>query len=267
MIAVLGACAPATPASAAFEFTWPDARTAALAGCICDPVEGLVASRSAVAGGAGRWSLELSGGELYGLPEARGWSVEASRRGPLRIAVEASGFGGDLYEERTAALVMGGAPDDGPRLDVGLRALGLSAAGTDDAWAASVDVRLAASVLGRVGIAAEWRNVGGVSIGDSPVPSPTRLGVALALEDVLLAASILVERGFDPSPSLGVEFAPVPWLGVRAGAGTRPGRFTAGTGVVLNERPRQSSVLALDVAWEWHPELGASSFVSVSLAR
>lgn len=181
--------------------------------------------------------------------------------------MEASGFGTELYEERTAALLVGGAPRRGPRFDVGFRVLGLSAAGTEDTWSTSFDARLSAVVLGRLGVGGEWWNIGGSSIGGSRVSSSTRLGVALALERALLTASVLVESGFDPSPSLGLEFSPAPWLALRAGSGTRPGRFTTGAGLRMDRHGGSSPALALDLAWEWHPQLGVSSFASVSIVR
>ncbi len=220
-----------------------------------------------MAGERPQWLVELSAGELYGLREARGWRVRASRSDALCLAFEAAQFGGELYEERTVGFAVGRTIDDGLSLDVGVRALGLSAAGVDDVWTGSAYAGLRAAFLGRIGAAAHWENIGRAAIRGSPVPSTMRVSGALFLDGLLLAASVLIEGGFDPSPSLAVEFAPAPGLRVRAGSGTRPGRFTAGGGVFVPRGSRGTGGLALDVAWEWHPELGVSSFASISFTH
>ena len=193
--------------------------------------------------------------------------MRASRSDALRLAFEAAQFGAELYEERTVGFAVGRTIDDGLSLDVGVRALGLSAAGTDDVWTGSVYAGVRAAFLGRIGAAAHWENIGRAEIGGSPVPSTMRVSGGLFLDGLTLAASVLVEGGFDPSPSLAVEFAPASGARVRAGSGTRPGRFTAGGGVLVLRGPRDTDGLALDVAWEWHPELGVSSFASISFTH
>ena len=227
----------------------------------------MTASERRAAGDAARWSFELAAGELYGLREARGWRVTASRSEALSLALEAARFGTELYEERAVGFVVGRAIDDGLSVSVGVRALGLSAAGTDDAWAGSVNAGLCAALLGRLGATARWENIGGAVIGGSPVASTMRLSGALFLEGLLLTTSVLIEGGFDPSPSLAVEFVPASGLSIRAGSGARPGRFTAGCGVFVRRGSSGGRGTSVDVAWEWHPELGVSSHASVSFTR
>lgn len=263
--AVAAVLAAALPAGGAFEFSWPDARTASLAGCECASVDFVAYRGRDAEREAPQWAFELSAGELFGLRDARGWRMRVSRADALRLALQATRFGSPLYEERTIGLVIGRSVDDALSLDVGARALGLSADGMADTWTGSLDAGLNVVLLGRIDVAARWENVARATMGGSPVPSTMRLSGALTLDGLLLASSVLIESGFDPSPSLAVEFAPAPGFRVRAGSGTRPGRFAAGVGVSVPRGSQRAGGLSFDAAWEWHPELGVSSFATISL--
>jgi hypothetical protein len=101
--------------------------------------------------------------------------------------------------------------------------------------------------------------VGGSAIGQSRLTSAYGFGVALLLSGISLQATTRVQDGFEATHSLGLEVDVTEWARMRAGAACEPGRFACGLGIGTSLWP------SVDLAWQWHPKLGGSTFVSVVL--
>jgi len=260
-------CSLPVSAGAAFELDWPDAREAVVGAACARDAEWLLEAVGAGDDADGvprpRWSFACSGGELFGLPEARGRAVEAAvRLDRARVAARAAAFGSRLYEERTVALEAARRlPGDTVCVLRG-RLLGIAAEGCESRWSAAVDAGLARRVAGRLVLTARAENMGGARIGGSPVCVSATLGAALRLDGATLEASVRTEAGHDASSVVAVEADAGEWLRVRASTGSAPGRFSVGVGVgrraaAAGARP------VVDLAWTWHPQLGASTLVTV----
>jgi len=273
--------AAVSPARAAFEREWLDARRAVTVGAV-EPWAARLLTVSVPERAGPRWSFLLSGGELFALREARGASAEAALQGARgRAEVGVSLFGSPLYMERVVALGVAHRASDSVVVGARARALGIAADGVPDAWALAVDGSVAARVAGRFVIGGRFENAGGARIGESPVASPAVLGAALALDGMTLEAGARVEEGFDAALLLSVEAALGGRLAVRAFADGGSGTFGLGLGVDAGRAPGARSGAsavagragagpsgpALDAAWWWHPELGVSSCVSVGFRR
>jgi hypothetical protein len=242
-------------APCAFEREWPDARTAALAGC-------RLPERPPAT-----WLAEFSAGELYGLPEARGYRVRLSRRGQTSLSLVASGFGRDVYGETAAGLTASRGVGGDAWVSLGARALAIAAPGVPARRCVAVDAGCGAVLLGRVALAGRWWNVGLASIGGSPVAAPASVTASLDLRGASIGGTVTLEGGLDPSTSVAFEIEAGPALALRAGTGTNPRRFAAGIGVLAGTSSDGTRRAAVDLACEWHPELGVSTFVSVSVSR
>jgi len=263
----LGVLGPCLPAHAAFECEWPDARAAVAVGAV-EPwavrVLGAIGDAAGEPNASPRWSFALSGGELFGLREARGAAAEtALDAGGTHFAFRAATFGSPLYAERTLAVQCARRVSDGLVCGARLRALGVAADGCESAWSFAVDASMAARVTGLLALGGRFDNVSASEIGGSPVASSAVVGASLELDRVTLEAGIRIEEGFDAAPLLSVDAAVGEWLSVRAGADGGPGAFGVGLGVGGGRGATTGSRPAVDVAWRWHPELGVSSFVSV----
>jgi hypothetical protein len=208
-------------------------------------------------------SVTVSAGELYGVREAAGWGVHAAAkfRG-VAVGVELATLGGELYQERSLGLEVGLDPDPDLRLVARARVLGLGARGVDDRWAAAVDASVTRRLIGRVFLGAGCENLTRSRIGGSPVAARARFGAALLLPSVTLRWTLSFEESFAASAALGFEAALTDWLRVRAGARDAPGKLGFGIGV---GRPGVRPWPLIDLAWQWHPELGVSSFVSLTM--
>jgi hypothetical protein len=266
-LALVVASACARDARGAFEVNWPDARSAAMAGAdggLLGTVGRLASEGPGPAAGA-RWDLSFSGGRLYGLPEATGSVARASARyGSTSVAAELGRFGSDLYAEHTVGVLAARPVAAESWWAIRIRAVGIAAEGVDDRWSAATDAALARRVLGRVSLGVAYENLGGAKIGGSPITSSARVGAVLKLDTLVLAISVTEEQGFTPSLAVGCEAAMSAWLRLRGGVTTEPGRFAVGLGFGEAGRPATSRRPVLDVAWEWHPELEVSTFVTVS---
>jgi hypothetical protein len=264
----------ARPAPAAFEISWPDARSAGMlvrGADLFPPLDaGALRSLSGTATGSATEPgvragprVTVSAGELYGISEAAGWGAHAAARfRGVSVGVELATLGGELYQERSLGLEVGLDPDPDLHLVARARALGLGARGVDDRWAAAVDVSVTRRLIGRVFLGAGCENLTRSRIGDSPVAARTRFGAALLLPSVTLRWILSFEEPFAASTTLGFEAALTDWLRVRAGARDAPGKLGFGIGV---GRPRARPWPLIDLAWQWHPELGVSSFVSITM--
>lgn len=249
-------------APAAFEVLWPDARTAALCGATLDgPVSVLPGPTT-----AGARLFRFSGGELFGLREARGMCAElAGRLGNQALCVAVSSLGSNLYREQSVEVGCARTLGSDTAGELAVRAVGIRAEGLADRWSMAIDVGVFRMLLGRILLAARFENLGQATLGASPLPATARMGFSVLLGDSLLAVSVESEPGFDRSFALGFEVGTASWLTLRAGAGTAPGRVAAGLGVGRPEGRGAPAFLApsLDLAWEWHQELGFSSFATV----
>jgi hypothetical protein len=266
-------------AGAAFERCWPRAREAGMAGTGGGLLEAvaLVAAEdlgARAAGGdpgrqeregAARWDLSFSGGRLYGLSETSGSAARVRARSrSAAVAVELSRFGSGLYAEHAATILVARPVAADLWGAVRVRGLGIAADGVPGRWSVASDVALAWRLLGRLSLGVAYENLGRSKIGRSPVASSASAGAALTLDPLTLAVSVTAEPGFTSSVAVGCDAALSSWLRLRSGIATEPGRFAVGLGfgdVTSAERPRRPAV---DVAWEWHPQLGVSTFVTVS---
>jgi len=243
----------ASPAPAAFEISWPDARSAGML------VRGADLFPPPDAGPR----VTVSAGELYGVREAAGWSAHvAARFRGVAIGVELATLGGELYQERSLGLVVGLDPDPDLHLVARARVLGLGARGVDDRWAAAVDASVTRRLIGRVYLGAACENLTRSRIGDSPLAARARFGAALLLPSVTLRWTLSFEESLPASTALGFEAALTDWLRVRAGARDAPGKLGFGVGI---GRADAHPWPVIDTAWQWHPELGVSSFVSLTM--
>ena len=253
-VALLCAC----PARSAFEISWPDARSAGMLA----PRADLFARPHTGARPPGP-RVTVSAGELYGVREAAGWGAHvAARYRGTSVGVELTTLGGELYQERSLGLEVGLDPDPDLHLTAKGRVLGLRARGVDDRWTTAVDLSATRRLIGRVFLGAACENLTRSRIGDSPVVSRTRFGAALVLPSVMLQWTLSFEESFAASTTLGFEAALTDWLRVRAAARDAPGKLGFGIGV---GRRRGGPWPIIDIAWQWHPELGASSFVSITI--
>lgn len=242
---------PACLARAAFEVSWPDARSA-----------GMLAP-GLVLGAPPGLRVTVSAGQLYGVREAAGWGARASTGfGAVSVGIELSRLGSELYEERSLSVRVGLDSDPDLGLSIRARGLGIAARGVDDLWTAAVDACVTRRLIGRIRLSAACENLTRSRIGDSPVAARAGFGAALALPSVSMRWTLLLEETFAPSTVLSLEAALTDWLHVRAGARDSPGRLGFGLGVGRGSGGPWPTV---DIAVQWHPELGVSSFVSVTI--
>ena len=92
--------------------------------------------------------------------------------------------------------------------------------------------------------------------------SRTAFGAAMVLPSVSIQWTLSLEETFAPATILSLEVALTDWLRVRAGARDAPGKLGFGIGV---GRRRGGRWPVVDFACQWHPQLGVSSFVSVTI--
>ena len=269
-------------AGAAFERGWPRAREAGMAGTSGGLLESVVLAATqdldgrgspAPAGGPGRqaregptrWDVSFSGGRLYGLSEASGSAARVRARSrSTSVSVGLSRFGSGLYAEHAATILVARPVAADLWGAVRVRGLGIAADGVPGCWSVAGDAALAWRILGRLSLGVAYENLGRSKIGRSTVASSASAGASLVLQGLTLAASITTEPGFTPSLAVGCDGALSSWLRLRSGIATEPGRFTAGLGFGDADFAERSRRPAVDVAWEWHRELGVSTFVTVS---
>lgn len=267
-IAALVLCAflvPPVSALAAFELGRMDARAAGMAATFVDPFQLTVPSVSAHGDSSSATrSAMASSGEVFGLRETRWGSVGcAAPIGNAVFAFGATALGGDLYRERTLRVSVAGSCSEDTAIAVGVRGLSIGSNGIDDIWSLAVDAGACRTVLGRILFAARCENLTGSDIGGSPLGSRCGLGVAIELPDVELRLTLSNAGSGETAVTIGCETALTEWLRVRAGACEDPGKFAAGLGLGrVSSRPWP----AVDVAWQWHPELGGSSFASITFS-
>ncbi len=256
--AVLLVVAP-YPAGAAFERDIMPASADAVcgAGPAAEIIELLIGAERGT-----RWQLRATSSELYGLAELRSATVSLSRESPgMHLSVHASSFGGRVYREQTVQVA--GARRWSEEVAIGLRgrALTLGWAGGSSELAAAVDLAAAWLVHGRLAIGLSVRNVARSAVLSSPVSSRVSGDAALVLDGVMVLASLSGEPGFAPSPAIGCELELAPWARLLAGIRMEPS--SAAFGLRLGDgRTLRPDV---DLAWMWHPVLGSSFSLTVSI--
>ena len=290
MLVAIGLLGAFTDARGAFEVSWPGARSAASAGADVE-LAAIVPGRAAAApqgapeestgarfGGAsdslstgreaGRFEIDLSGGELYGLSEIRACRARVrSAWGATAAAVTVGQLGGTLYRERTAGVAFARSLGSRIAVEIGGRALSVGAPGARSRSAVAIDAGFSSLFLGRILLVVRSVNVTDARIGRSPISSGTSLGAGLALERVRLSASLEIDRGLGTAVAVGVEASAGELLRIRAGVGLDPPIFGCGLGIGAERREALVPWPVVDLAWQWHPDLGVSTFVSVSLRR
>jgi len=218
--------------------------------------------------------IELSGGELYGVREARGFLARSrfgSRIGSATLTVGA--LGGGLYREGTVGLFLAKPLRGQAVVEIGCRVLSIHAAGLPERAGVAIDASVASRILGRVVLAAAWRNLGNARVGGSPVAAGASLGAELVLDGISLAGAIDLDRGLGVTVAFGSEAAVCDWLRLRAGVSVDPDTFGAGIGIGREARTRPAGAKrraglltrpVVDLAVTWHPDLGGSSFATIT---
>lgn len=176
----------------------------------------------------------------------------------------ASTFGSDVYREvyLDAAVARGWSPGTSRRVYTGLgvRYAHVSVDGYGRAGAVGLHAGVFVHLVSSLALGVQATNVNGPRWADD-VPLAQRLAAGLAYDaapwlDVVAEAS----KDLDHPLSIrgGAEVQAVPSLMLRAGAASRPVRFTAGVGVNLG-------ALQADVAAEQHQDLGWSPSASIRI--
>lgn len=289
MLVAIGLVGAPSAGRGAFEVSWPSARSAASAGAHLElaaapegaaaPPEdateeradvgvGAAADSLSAGGGPGIDEVDVSGGELYGLPEARGFRARTALVwGATTAAVTIGQLGGELYRERTIGVALARSLGSRVVVEIGGRVLSVGAPGVSRRSAVAIDAGFTSLLLDRVRLAVLSVNVSDARVGESPICSGTTVGACLALERVRLSASLEIDRGLGAVAAVGCEAAANEFLRIRAGVGIDPPIFACGLGIGAERRGALTSWPVVDLAWQWHPDLGVSCFVSVSLRR
>jgi len=209
-----------------------------------------------------RWSVGVTTGELYGLTALRSTEVTVARQASRHLlSLEASTFGSPVYREQVASLAGSGRWSQNAAVGVKGFARGIAWGGGGSEWTGTVDVSAAWLVGGRLVLGLSIGNVGHASVLSSRVSSQVAVGATLVLEDVALLAAVTGEPEFDPSPAFGCELVLTRWARLRGGVRMEPA--SAGVGLCLSSgaSPRPD----VDLAWSWHPVLGPSYSLTVTV--
>ena len=246
----------ASPARASFELDQPSAARAGALDVLPDIGLVSLATRS-----GSRRNIALSAAEHYGLHEVRSFAVGTRiGLGEGELVVDGSSMGSSLYREQSLKVGWGAPVGEGGAIRLSARVMEIAAAGLESKWAVALDPAVLWLLRGRVAAELSLANATGVSIGDSPVSSSAHGRLALVLDDAVLGLAMESEPGFPYSFSMGVELRATDRFRLRAGGGTEPGRVAVGFGIGA----RQARRPVVDLAWQWHPRLGGSTFVSIS---
>lgn len=230
---------------------------------LCDLLDRSTGADSIGVGPRGRVVARASGGELYGVGEARGGSGSVDlERGRTLVRLEATTLGSEIYRESTLAVALARCVGDGAVAAFTARVLRVSADRHDGRWSLGIDAAVGRRLLGRVHILVSAENVNGPKIGETEVPRSVGTTLALKLEEILIAAGVECEAGFDASSGLSFEAGLLPGVVARAGVRTAPHVLMLGCG--LGRGSEDSRLPTIDLALEWHPRLGFCTFVSVT---
>jgi hypothetical protein len=208
-------------------------------------------------------SIVLSAAEHYGLEEIRSFHVGTRLCfGPGELLLGGSSLGSSLYREQSLNVGWSSPVGEGGAVRVRAHVMGIVADGIESRWAVALDPAVLWLLRGRVAVGLSLSNATGVSIEASPVSSRACGRLALILDDATLGIAMESEPGFPSSFNMGIELAATDWFRLRAAGGTQPGRFAFGLGIGARRVRRP----VVDLAWQWHPRLGGSTFVSISFA-
>jgi len=209
-----------------------------------------------------QWRLRTTSMELHGLPELRGVAVSVSRESSGSwLSIGGASFGGRVLREQT--MEVAGTRRWSQDVAIGLRARALCLVwkGGVPEWTGAVDLSAAWLVSGRLVVGLSARNVTRSLILSSPVSSCVSGDAALVLDGVMILASLSGDPGFAPSPAIGCELALASWVRLRAGVRTEPSSTAFGLHLGGGRTMRPD----LDLAWCWHPVLGSSYSLTVSI--
>lgn len=199
----------------------------------------------------------------FGLGElAAGAACAVWQQGSVSIAGYASACGFELYRESSGGAALAGSIAD--RVQVGITAswcaLQIRGYGSDGVLA--IDAGASADLGGGVTVGASVRNANqprfGVDIRER-VPLAMSVGVSVAPgEGLTVVADLRGETRMPVDLLAGIEYEPLPFLALRAGAATETGLFTCGVGVRV-------AGVGFDYAMSAHPDLGLTHAVSASI--
>lgn len=168
-------------------------------------------------------------------------------------------FGGPLYRERelSAAHAFRIAPHACVGLAATQYALQVGRYGRAAAW--GVDAGVLGEPHPRVSLGMVVRGLNRPRLGGGEtLPARSRAGMSVKWLRAAWLSAELARTGGEPfSLRLGVEVFPVPGFCLRAGGGSRPGRYALGLGAL-------SSFGRVDYAYQTHPVLGDQHLVSLS---
>ncbi len=248
----------AHPVHAAFELDAPYAVSAGVLDAL--PDRELV---SLAAQGRPNARIVLSAAEHYGLEEVRSFAAWTKLRlGRGGLVLSCSSLGSSLYREQSLNVGWSSPVGEGGAVRLRAHVMGIAADGIESRWAIAFDPAVLWLLRGRVAVEMLLSNATGVSIGASPVSTRARGRLSLVLDDATLGMTVENEPGFPSSFSMGIELAATSWFRLRAGGGIQPDRFAFGLGIGARRQRRP----VVDLAWQWHPRLGGSTFVSISFA-
>ena len=172
-----------------------------------------------------------------------GWSS-----GRLAAGVAFSALGLGRYGEHDAQAVVAGMPVSGVAVGLGMHALLVRNGQDYGDFAPALDAGVCWET-GRFRVGAAGLRVNSPRWHDG-TELPTRFVLAGSwqpVDEVLLAADVGREQN-DEDAAFGVEFRPIPQLGLRTGVGVAPLRMAAGLGAAVGP-------VGVEYAYQFHPVL------------
>lgn len=252
-------------AFAAFESTAAGSRQTALGGS-------LVASRQ------NEWSVFSNPAGLRGIAERTISIAYAPRLFELRelsigalsyieptqagvFAISATRFGFELYSETRVALSYAEEIASGVRAGASVNYYALRIQSYGSASSVGFDVGLLIDISDDVAWGFSAGNVNAPTIGSAKEMLPQVFSTGFAyspIREATLSASIVKDVRYTAELHVGVEYAIVEMLALRAGSTTEPNTLNAGVGI-------QYDFVQLDYAFSSHSELGITHQFSLSL--
>jgi hypothetical protein len=196
---------------------------------------------------------------LKELASAAGEYNEPFSFGTLAASVQSYGF--ELYRETIVALSFAHSFDENLHVGatVNYMSLSLGKYGSDGFF--SVDAGAAVSLPGDVTLGAFVTNINQPRIGVNlreRLPLVASIGAAWKpAEGLTVCSDVQKDIAYPLNLRVGVEYEPVSFIALRAGANTEPGRFSCGVGI-------KHAGVELDYSFWSHPDLGGTHGVSVS---
>jgi hypothetical protein len=245
----------------AFEYPGLTGRSSAmLAGAAVPDGEHSFFLNPALTVADGRFQAGVGYARPYGLPGLSwgrvcgGWSSDRVAAGVGLSALQLGRYG-----EQDAQVTLGGTPMRSVAVGLGIHALIVSDAQSHVDIAPAFDAGVCWQ-SGRVQVGAaglrlntpRWRD-------GTEVPLRAVLGGSwYPVDEVLLAMDVSRERGQEDA-AFGVEFRPIPQLGLRFGVGVTPLRYAAGLGASVGP-------VGFEYAYQFHPTLKDSHVLGLRAA-